>query len=249
MKIGFELEIEDSQPIREDIPCVSPVSEGSLRNGIEYVTSPLPDVSYASFLYDYLHNNITGNYTDRCGFHFHMDFTSRTPVEIIQFVKRYLKIERTLFRKYPDLFRSNNNFCNLLIESQNELDLIRKSSRDSRADFYCIISNWSKYTALNLKSLYSINTIEFRAAKAGLTSEEITYIFQLFEQLYNLSAEIPLINEVTEADLIEADSIIQLLDTPITNQDSPGPYMEEHFSIPVETLSREAIINHIRGIQ
>lgn len=246
MKIGFELEIDNVPHIVNGIPLVSTVEEGSLRNGIEYVTDPLPDTEYASNLYSYLYNNVPGTYTDRCGFHFHMDFSSKSIEDITKFITRYITIERTLFRLHPELFRSGNNFCNLLTDSPAELSFIRKYRSNNGGGLS--YSDFSKYTALNIKPLSRMGTIEFRAVTAGLQPEAMNQVFDIFNKLYDLNAAIPLLDQVTEADLAEANVINQLINTAPDTSPELGDYMDEHFALAPVVLTRESIISHIRGL-
>lgn len=250
MRLGFEIEVENTTPILPPdtgfydeatytgIPGVRITRDGSLRNGYEYVTDVLPDTDYAVSLYKYLHNRIQGNYSERCGFHFHLDFSNKNTAEIVQFISNYIKLERTLFRIYPEWFRSNNNFCNLLVDSPDEIALIRSTLHNDRLD---PLSEFSKYTALNLKPLIYQSSMEFRATFAGLPSDDMTVIFTIFKDIYNNNISAYLEN-VTEQDLAEAQAIIDLIYTPIEETTDSLEFMDHHFSVEQPILPTKTLI-------
>jgi len=126
MKVGFELEIEDVVDYPSDIPGVARENDGSLRNGMEFITGVCPDVKFATMMYSYLFEAVNGIYSERCGLHFHINFKEKSIEDINAFVARYITIERALFRKYSSVLREGNSFCNLLLDSPDELDIIRR---------------------------------------------------------------------------------------------------------------------------
>ena len=248
MKLGFEIEIEDVVTHVPEIPGIQVTTDGSLRNGIELISSPLPDVEFATFLYTYVYDRLQGNYSERCGFHFHMDFTTKSKEERMSFLFRYLKVERTLFREYPDLFRSHNNFCPLLLDSPNELAILRKYNQSGSIRS---LENFSKYSALNFKPLIDLGTVEFRAAPAGLSPLKTKALFQLFENLYTGSDNRDISAHVTPEDLAEAESVITIINTPIQEASSElGDFMGEHFEIetPTSAPTEQAIREFLRGL-
>ena len=249
MRIGFEIEVEDVTYAPSSIPCVSATTDGSLRNGMEFISEPLPDIEFASFLYAWLHKNIQGTYSERCGFHFHMDFVDSSLETRKSFLVRYLKLERALFREFPELFRSNNNFCPLLLDSPNELAVLRKYFQ--RNDSYQL-ENFSKYSALNFKPLIALGTVEFRAAPAGLPTEEVNRIFNIFQDIYNGTSNPTLDALVTPEDLAEVEAVVTLINTPLPEQSSElGEFLSEHFDVVTPTVAiptEEAIREFLQGL-
>lgn len=244
MRLGFEVEIEDITKKPPTIPGINETTDNSLRNGKEYVSSVLPDKDFALFLYDYLYQNIQGSYSERCGFHFHMDVVNTSKSKCLKFIKRYITVERTLFRLYSDILRSNNNFCNLVVDSTEELNTIRKYNVNSIDP-----NDYSKYMALNIKPMLSIGTFEFRALKAGVTPKEFHAILDIFEQLWDFKAPIPFLDEITEKDKQEAESIIKLIDTPFeTSSEENDEFINHHFrSEEMETINSEITEDTIRA--
>jgi len=250
MRLGFELEVEDVEYAPSDVPGVLRTTDGSLRNGVEFVTSPLPDTEFATMLYEYLTNKIRGTYSERCGFHFHMDFTNISKEGRMKFLYRYLKLERTLFREFPQLFRSHNNFCPLLMDSSNELSTLRSYNQSGEVSN---LDSFSKYSALNFKPLVTQGTIEFRAAPAGLSTEDVSQIFKIFQDIYN-NTSIPSLDAlVTPEDLAEAEAVITLINTP-TQPDSSelGEHLAEHFGVSATTTvavpTEQAIREFLQGL-
>ena len=245
MQVGFEIEIEDVVDFPKTIPGINIENDGSLRNGMEFVSYICPDTDFASMLYEYLFKKVKGTYSERCGIHFHMDFVNKSVEEIIDFVSRYLTIEKTLFKKYSSVLRENNSFCNLLLNSPSELDIIRTVNYEKNTNTF---SNFSKYTALNLKPLYYQSTIEFRALAGGTSPDLFSEILFIFEELYN--GNTPNLGTISEEDRVEAESVITLLSTEVVEDTSGlGEYFEKHFCTNETVLTKETIENYLRGQQ
>lgn len=246
MKIGFEIEVEGISDIIKDVPGIIDVPEGSLRNGVEYVSKVLPDPAFAKSLYSYMYNRIEGTYSDRCGFHFHLDFTDKPKEFITGFLKRYLVIERTLFKTFPSFLRSNNSFCNLLMDSPDELNLIRNMTNG--VDYRESLEDFSKYSALNTRPLLTLGTMEFRACVGGITPEEFSTILDIFTSLYNNKTP-PIAFTPTAKDEAEATAQINLINTPVeVIAEDLGDFMEYHFPSPSATaLTLDAVKDYLRN--
>jgi hypothetical protein len=174
-----------------------------------------------------------------------MDFMGMGEEHLFSFLKRYLKIERTLFNLYPDVLRQDSNFCNLLVDSTGELNILRtaKQSGNLRA-----LREFSKYTALNFKPIPNLGTVEFRAAVGGIHPDEFDHLLEVFSALYDLDAPIPYIDSVSPEDLAEANSLIQLIDTPLTpSGEDLGEHMETNFGIQPIALTESDIRQYLRG--
>lgn len=248
MRFGFEVEIEDVTNYPANIPCITTTEDNSLRNGMEYVSSVLPDSDYAKLVYGYLFKNLQGNYSERCGVHFHMDVTNKSRTERMEFLKRYIQVERTLFKVHSDILRPDNNFCNMLLDSTEELNIIRNyNNRDSSTEGY------SKYMSLNIKPMNSIGTFEFRSLKAGVTPEQFSTILDVFEQLWDFSAPLPYSDQITEEDRQEAESVINLINTRPSEERIDEEFMDHHFreegsTVPTSGISEESIRAYLNSM-
>lgn len=246
MRLGFEVEIEDVTKSGRDIPGVTETTDNSLRNGKEYVSAILPDKDFASFLYSYLYHNIEGTYSERCGLHFHMDVTNKNKSKCMGFLKRYITVERTLFNVHSDILRSNNNFCNLLTDSTEELNIIRNYNVGGTDPH-----DYSKYMALNIKTMLSIGTFEFRALKAGISPEQFVEMLNIFEQLWDVKAPLPYADQINEKDKKEAESLIKLICTSVHSEPSSREFMDHHFreeSEVVTEITESSIRDYLNNI-
>ena len=243
MRVGFEIEVEDVEDIISNVPGINVVPDDSLRNGVEFVSDVLPDEDFAVALYTYMWNRIKGNYSDRCGFHFHLDFVGKDKEFIIKFLTRYLSIERTLFAVYPNILRPNNNFCKLLLDSPDELSIIRNIQHGD--DISAEVLNFSKYSALNIRTLESIGTVEFRAAAGGTTPEEFCSLLNVFTMLYDVDGPLPLRDQITSEHSSEAAAQVQLIHTAVATDDL-GEYFGLHFeSAPTSAITTTTIQDYL----
>lgn len=249
MRLGFEVEIEDITVSPLTIPGIDIVEDNSLRNGREFVSKILPDANFASILYKYLYENLSGTYSERCGFHFHMDVTNKSKSQLMNFIKRYIMVERTLFRVHSDILRANNNFCNLLVDSTEELNIIRNFNKCDTDP-----NDYSKYMALNIKTMLSIGTFEFRALKGGITPEEFNLMLDIFKKLWDSNAELPYEDQIDDRDRAEAESIINIINTrPHEEESIDDEYMNHHFRSgeqqqPFTTLTESSIRDYLNSI-
>lgn len=243
MRIGFEIEVEDEDDVINDVPGITNVPEGSIRNGVEYVSHILPDIPFAVCMYKYMYNRIKGNMSERCGFHFHMDFTDKGKDYILSFVKRYIMVERALFCKFHTSLRASNLFCRPLLDSTSDLKDIRVYNTDS--DKTRLERNYSKYTALNLKPLVTLGTIEFRACVAGVLPEVFEELLHIFEALRDPNLPLPF--EVTTEHALEAEAQIALLDLPISDgEEVIGEFMYSNFlQHSVRPIQEDDVLNYL----
>lgn len=248
MRFGFEVEIENISTFPPTIPGINVTEDNSLRNGSEYVSGILPDSDFTKSLYGHLYKRLEGDYSERCGVHFHMDVTDKDKAQRMNFIKRYIQVERTMFRLYPEILRSNNNFCNILLDSTEELNIIRGYNRHRGST-----DGFSKYMSLNIKPMNTIGTFEFRALKAGVTPEQFNEVIDIFEQLWDVSAPLPFADQIEEADRQEAESVINLINTNITTEQANDEFLDHHFrdgtdQIPTNGISEDAIRQYLNSL-
>ena len=237
MRVGFEVEVEQSNNTSNNIPGLKITPDGSLRNGVEYVSDVLPDTKYASWLYEYLHEYIEGEYTERCGVHVHLDFSHCSVPDLLDFVFRYLAIERALFRKYPEHLRGNNSFCRPLLDSSNELEVLRRLWQNPEERN--TLQAFSKYTALNLRTICTLGTVEFRPLSGGTSPVVFTEVLKTLEQLVNgeeTDLQSP-VSDILEANVV-VDSIKYSTDEYVSN---PDEFIHEVFQTSPQTLTTESV--------
>jgi hypothetical protein len=162
---GVELEIENLNPeIHPDTFLVSNMTrheDNSLRNnGWEFVTQPmkLRELEYTLRLFFERGGFSKNNYSERCSTHVHCNTTDMTLDQIQGLLAVYLVYESLLFQ-WVGADRDKNIFCVPLRETTLTMSMIQEGDLDSWQHKW---EKWEKYTALNLKPLFTQGTIEFR---------------------------------------------------------------------------------------
>lgn len=156
--VGLECEIESIKNHKDGCHPFKVTTDGSLRNkGYEFVSQPIP-VMDAVPQFKELHATIlitdpTKQFTDRTSIHVHANCANIPQLEVRNIVYMYALFEEFFF-KLVDEHRRHNIHCVPLTETY--LPVYYKS------DLSTLISKWHKYTALNLKPLPELGTIEFR---------------------------------------------------------------------------------------
>lgn len=159
--IGIEVEVENVLKIDPQIPLIfwEIAEDGSLRNnGREFKSLAIPAYIAGpalAQLFDGLNKNL--DFSHRTSVHVHLDARQLTPKQLTTFLVTYLVLENLLF-KFADLSRRNNIFCVPLMESS----LVYELNPDKIKSIPNLTEIWHKYTALNLRTLQDLGTLEFR---------------------------------------------------------------------------------------
>lgn len=156
--LGIECEIENCT-INKTItdPIWEFKKDGSLRNnGLEAITPPIKASRIESALWTLFTKRLNPGYeySDRCSTHVHMNVRTLTEEQLKSLVLTYMVFEKALFH-WVGHNRNENIYCVPLHEIKIANQLLPKLS-------YIPHLTWSKYTALNLKPITSMGTIEFR---------------------------------------------------------------------------------------
>lgn len=169
--------------------------DGSLRNrGYEFISSPEnKQVSVKGF--EELHKWITfydkeDPFSSRTSTHVHMNCMALTAEEARNLVLLYALFEEFFFTMVkPE--RRNNIHCVALTDTH--LPSIYNKTLNY------MIEHWSKYTALNLKRLTDLGTVEFRHMHGTGKTEEIEQWLSVLENLYFLAQRVK-VNDKTLSD-------------------------------------------------
>ena len=157
------------------------VSDGSLRNnGREFVSMPLKgrEIGFAlKRLNDTLYNDkqcIGHEFTDRTSVHVHMNIRDLTVNQLSNLVMLYALVEPLLF-SIESTNRDKSIFCVPWNES-NVIPQLRSLMDTTVSDKSRLLSlsNWYKYTGLNLKPVVSYGTVEFRHMKGTCDTKILT---------------------------------------------------------------------------
>lgn len=203
-KVGIEIELENaSNMMNINDRNWRAISDGSLRNGgVEYVTRG--DGLCGNRLFQairYIDNHLSGSSVDdswRCSTHVHVDARDLNPRQIKNIFLVYAVFEKFLF-KCSGWHRYKNNFCVALGVGQSQIDILSNAwSRSDSAFFDHLVQNWNKYTAINVCTLSSLGTIEFRMSEAKFHRGRLIKLINRLTSVIELGATW----EGTEADLI-----------------------------------------------
>lgn len=154
-KIGIEVEVENIRAVNHLNKVWQSKNDGSLRNnGIEFVSRPIYACDAPAVLHDLMVESLGADYcfSPRTSVHIHLDMQEQEGEDAINLLMLYTMFER-LFYKFVGRGRIKNIYCVPLTETQLIQNTVVQGLRPDR---------WSKYTGLNLKTLESYGTIEFR---------------------------------------------------------------------------------------
>ena len=198
---GVEVEVEwDSTEAKNEvisyfmenfIPNVSITEDGSLRNGLEFVSS-VPHVKRSILgemeqLYDVL-KEFGAVVTHRCSTHIHVDVRNFNTAQLFAFQTIWSFFEYDML-SCIDSERKNNKFCltdyitpfNLefkysVISGRNDINWLRERGKRYR------------YQAMNvIDPLLRQGSIEFRSMQGNLDIEKLTNWINKLEKLVNIS--------------------------------------------------------------
>lgn len=172
------------------------IQDGSLRNGIEFVTDPLSGnniikgLDCLDYLVEYVNptNNLKISMGERTSLHVHLNVLDLTIEQLKNLVYVYIIFERCLFNTYA-ISRIKNNFCKPLYNS-NFLEKFKSLLLDFQKEKYRYSDNSreipeivTRYYALNISSILKHGTVEFRHFTATLDKqlilERINFILSL----------------------------------------------------------------------
>ncbi len=180
--IGIEVELENV-PQRldpsEEYELLILEEDGSLRdNGIEIKTPPIQGTRIIQALGELdswvAKRKVAPEDSERTGLHIHVDMRDTTVPQLVNVLVTYIIMEKVLFG-YCGKDRESNPYCTPLGNATSRRDRIYLGSLFSKSDndILDVIYNHPKYSALNLKPLGSLGTIEFRLHKGTHNTAEI----------------------------------------------------------------------------
>lgn len=161
---GLEVELEDA-PRVETPSGWNATTDGSLRNGIEYVLAGPKSLNASTAALVRLRDIIERSTCSiRCSFHVHVDVRSWTMTELANVLRCYVTFEHEFFALSGS--RSGSQFCTPVVGSSVEAN-VRQIIRDEQYQH----QNFDrvKYSALNIGHVDGFGSLEFRHHK-GLES-------------------------------------------------------------------------------
>lgn len=177
--VGIEHEIEFDGNLPEAAPAGWQLKgDGSLRNGVEYVTrGPVKHDrveavvgSLKSYL-DTYNPRLHINMSYRCSTHLHINVQHLTFQEVLSFVALFTLFEKPLVVRYGGDLRRSNNFCMMLSEADWLSNYLRRvyttdNMRDLQTDAI-------RYGSINLKAVADYGSVEFRFMRGTVDAGEV----------------------------------------------------------------------------
>lgn len=193
--IGIELELESPRPFR-DVAGWERTSDGSLRDGIEYVFDGPQAGQQALSSILAMGEELQANPPDpsfRCSTHIHMDVRDLDFNELDRLVALYTMYESVMFDHCAP-YRRFSNFCPPYFINDQQVRHFNTYFRGAAhpgSKLGYLRSQWNKYSALNLKVTGEIGSVEFRGSHALTTSEELLALAQRMLHLKRFVKETP----------------------------------------------------------
>lgn len=162
---GLEVELERVQDNGDALPGWSRESDGSLRNGIEYVLDNPKSLAQSRTALQRLSAIITSSEPSiRCSFHVHVDVRAWTFEELANVLRCYMVFEDEFFRLSGN--RSGSQFCTPIVCSALEGTFRHLIVHGSHPGVHSYVGNIQfervKYSALNVGHINGLGSIEFR---------------------------------------------------------------------------------------
>lgn len=196
---GVELEFEGYTGGKLPLPEGWTVhNDNSLRQGVEIVSPPITITQLINI--DLSKVFVTAQSaklytTKRCGLHVHVNVLNKTVGQTLSFIALYLLLEPAIFKNYA-VGRDDSNFCiplhnqlRLIMSMHNETQRIRMiKSVEHGERLFTTIGPLGKYSALNLRRLWDLGTLEMRQPY-GSTDEDAVVRWVEFVDFLNKSSE------------------------------------------------------------
>lgn len=169
--LGLECETEGRRLPQIENAFWNTVPDGSLRNGLEYVSKPLKEAQLGTALTK-LHKEITDrggifDYSFRCSTHVHINVQDLDHGQLMSMIFLYMMYEN-VFMNYVAEERVGNRFCLRFQDAQyltNEVTRFFERTRQIGLDHAIagLSQERLKYAGFNLYTLRKYGTLEFRA--------------------------------------------------------------------------------------
>lgn len=193
--IGIELELESNRSFR-DVRGWERTSDGSLRNGVEYVFAGPQAGRQALETIMAMGEELQARPADpsfRCSTHIHMDVRDLGFDELDRLVALYTLYEGVMFGHCAP-YRRYSNFCPPYFINDQQVRNFNQQFRLSAnpaSKLSLLRTHWNKYSSLNLKVTGEIGSVEFRGSHALTTSEELLGLAQRMLHLKRYVKENP----------------------------------------------------------
>lgn len=176
--VGIEVEVEN---YLEDSGRLNPIwskkEDGSLRNnGAEFVTKPIPACSAPAALQYLLKDFLPKDacFSPRTSIHVHLDFHNDEYDTVVDTLLLYSVFEKVLFR-FIGKGRIRNIYCVPITTTQLLTDAAMRGGFQPRY--------WEKYASLNLKTIATFGTLEFRHMHGTFDARKVSIWIDLLTKM------------------------------------------------------------------
>lgn len=171
---GIEIETEGQFPGIISHKQWDVKNDGSLRNGLEFVSKPVKDVRAA----------VTGigevlkasgavlNPSYRCSTHIHYNYQSRTFKDVCALMIAWAALEPLFLRQMPP-GRDGSIYCMSGYDTGDLPFFFDQFCNDIRTSFRLGFRGRNKYSSLNILRLQDLGTVEFRIFPSSIDPEKI----------------------------------------------------------------------------
>lgn len=176
--------------------------------GFEIVSPILNSNNFENDLYQIIsfinyHYSKFNIINQNCGLHIHVDISDYSVINLINLVTLTKMIERPLIYKFVDKTRQNNRYCKSIDYEKQ----IRQYNNKNISDFGKKIElKTNKYYGLNIKSLSTKRTLEFRYHESTLNYNKIKiwiiFILSLIEYCNESNSRFPFIEGITPNNIL-----------------------------------------------
>lgn len=220
---GVECEIESIRAYTE-IEGILIKEDNSLRNsGREFVWERPYSLERSVSMFTQLHReglrfvNPDDKFSERTSTHVHLNCRNLTPEQTKTLILLYAIYEEIFFA-YVDPSRRDNIHCVALTETH--LPMIYKE-----LDFIRWVSAWHKYTALNLKRLVDLGTVEFRHLEGTDSPEKLKNWLITLGELWSLCQKVCVTKETLTPENLQAWGEVLFKHWPMWKQISGNLYL------------------------
>lgn len=213
-EVGIELELENVLDANAT-KYWKVKGEESLRDGVEFVLKkpiPLKEIKPALISLDLQLKKNKPRLSFRTSTHIHINVQELTITGLYNFLGFYYLVEDILVRTQGPL-REGNLFCLRMSDAEGVLTSIIHGIR-SNQHFLCMESSEHKYAALNLATIRTFNSAEFRFFRPMIDMGQLHAWVLLLHRMVHIASQIPLDETIHSLSLLSPRKFLMTVFTP-----------------------------------
>ena len=166
-KVAFEIEVEGSLLPTGKMPYWLAVNEGSIPNGIEYVSKKPLNLVHTKKSFEVLNQMLSDSkikWGANCSTHIHVNVRLLEFKNLFNFITLLFIFQRVL----TDKERYGNSFCSPVTECAEIFKILKRILEEENFQIKSLSNDYLKYTNINLSAIGSKGSIEFRGFSGSL---------------------------------------------------------------------------------